>query len=151
MQVLPSSILFCCTMNEIRSAMAEGIMKRFHGGQVFVDSVGVRQGGLDPLMVEVMREIGVDMARHRPKTFDGLTDDSFDVAVALSPDAQAAAADLTRYMHCELRLWNITDPSLMEGTRDGRLAAYRQTRDQIQQRILDLFPRLHSKELRQPD
>jgi len=134
-------------MNEIRSAMAEGIMKRFHGGQVFVDSAGVRQGGLDPLMVEVMREIGVDMARHNPKTFDNLTDDSFDVAIALSPEAQSAATALTRYMHCDLRLWSIADPSLMEGTREARLAAYRHTRDQIQQRILDLFPRLHSKDI----
>ena len=147
MQILPSAVLFCCSMNEIRSAMAEGIMKQFHGWQVFVDSVGVRQGGLDPLMVEVMREIGVDMARHRPKTFDNLTDDSFDMAIALSSEAQVSAAELTRYVHCELRLWNITDPSLSEGSRDARLAAYRQARDQIQQRILDLFLRLHSRDI----
>jgi protein-tyrosine-phosphatase len=139
--ILPSSILFCCTMNEIRSPMAEGIMKRFHGARVFVDSVGVRQGGVDPLMVEVMAEIGVDMSRHRPKIFDALTDDSFDMAIALSPEAKLSAEDLTRYMHCDVRLWNISDPSLSEGTRDARLAAYRQTRDQLQQKILDLFPR----------
>ena len=117
-------------------------MKRFHGGQVFVDSVGVHQGGLDPLMVEVMSEIGVDMSRHRPKTFGNLTDDSFDVAIALSGEARAAADDLTRYMHCDVRLWAIADPSLAEGSRNSRLAAYRQTRDQLQQKILDLFPRL---------
>ena len=139
--ILPSSILFCCTMNEIRSPMAEGIMKRFHGSRVFVDSVGVHQGLLDPLMVEVMSEIGVDMARHRPKTFGNLADDSFDMAVALSTEARHEADDLTRYMHCEVRLWNIMDPSLTEGTRAGRLAAYRQTRDQLQQKILDLYPR----------
>ena len=117
-------------------------MKRFHGGQVFVDSVGVRQGRLDPMMVEVMTEIGVDMARHRPKTFDNLTDASFDFAIALSGEARTAADDLTRYMHCDVRLWNITDPSLSEGSRNARLAAYRQTRDQLQQKILELFPRL---------
>jgi len=139
--ILPSSVLFCCTMNEIRSPMAEGIMKRFHGGQVFVDSAGLRQGGLDPLMVEVMAEVGVDMTRHKPKVFGNLTDDSFDVAIALSPEAQQAAHDLTRYRHCDVRLWNIVDPSLSEGSRDARLAAYRQTRDQLQHKILDLFPR----------
>ena len=116
-------------------------MKRFHGGQVFVDSVGVRQGALDPLMVVVMSEIGVDMSRHKPKVFGNLAADSFDVAIALSPEAEHAAADLTRYMHCDVRLWNVTDPSLMEGSRESRLAAYRQTRDQLQQKILDLFPR----------
>jgi protein-tyrosine-phosphatase len=139
--ILPSSVLFCCTMNEIRSPMAEGIMKRFHGTQVFVDSAGARQGGLDPLMVEVMAEIGVDMSRHKPKTFDQLTDDSFDMALAMSPEAKAAADEMTRYMSCDVRLWNIVDPSLTEGSRDARLAAYRATRDQIQQKILDLFPR----------
>lgn len=141
MLVLPSSVLFCCTMNEIRSPMAEGIMKRFHGTQVFVDSAGLRQGGLDPLMVEVMGEIGIDMSRHKPKIFDNLADDSFDMAIALSPEAQTAAADITRYMHCDVRLWNVADPSLTEGTREARLAAYRHARDAMQQKILDLFPR----------
>lgn len=116
-------------------------MKRFHGTQVFVDSAGARQGGLDPLMVEVMAEIGVDMSRHKPKTFDNLTDDSFDMAIAMSPEAKDAADEMTRYMSCDVRLWNIVDPSLTEGSRDARLAAYRATRDQIQQKILDLFPR----------
>jgi protein-tyrosine phosphatase len=139
--ILPSSVLFCCTMNEIRSAMAEGIMKRFHGNQVFVDSAGVRQGGLDPMMVEVMGEIGVDMSRHKPKTFENLTDDSFDMAIALSQEGKGAADEMTRYMSCDVRLWNIVDPSLTEGSREARLAAYRATRDQIQHKILDLFPR----------
>ena len=117
-------------------------MKRFHGGQVFVDSVGVRQGGFDPLMADVMSAIGVDMARHRPKIFTNLTDYPFEVAIALSDEARTAADDLTRYMHCDVRLWNITDPFLSEGSRNAQLAAYRQTRDQLQQKILDLFPRL---------
>ena len=139
--ILPSSALFCCTMNEIRSPIAEGIMERFHGTQVFVDSIGVRLGSLDPLMVAVMSEIGVDMARHRPKSFESQADDSFDMAIALSTEAEHAAADLTRYMHCEVRLWKIVDPSVAEGSREARLAAYRQTRDQLQQKILELFPR----------
>ncbi len=139
--ILPSSVLFCCTMNEIRSPMAEGIMKRFHGTQVFVDSAGARQGGLDPLMVEVMAEIGVDMTRHKPKIFDNLTDDSFDMAIAMSPEAKVVADEMTRYMSCDVRLWNIVDPSLTEGSRDARLAAYRATRDQLQHKILDMFPR----------
>jgi protein-tyrosine-phosphatase len=141
MQVLPSSVLFCCTMNEVRSPMAEGIMKRFHGARVFVDSVGAKPSEtLDPLMVEVMKEIGVDMSRHKPKSFDVLTDDSFDVAIALSAEAEAWAADLTRYLDCDMRRWTVSDPTATEGSREARLAAYRQVRDQLQQKILDLFP-----------
>ena len=141
MNVLPSAVLFCCTMNEVRSPMAEGLMKRFHGRRVFVQSVGIHTGKLDPFMVEVMAEIGVDMRKHKPKTFDSLEDDSFDVVISLSPHAQHKAVELTRYMHCEVRRWNIFDPSLTEGTRDAQLTAYRQVRDQLQQKILELFPR----------
>ncbi len=138
--ILPSSVLFCCTMNEVRSPMAEGIMKRFHGVQVFIDSVGVRLGNLDPFMVEVMGEIGVDMRKHKPKTFDALEDESFDMVIALSPHAQHKAVDLVRYMHCDVRFWNTFDPTLIEGTRDARLEGYRQVRNQLQEKILDLFP-----------
>ena len=126
--------------------MAEGIMKRFHGKRVFVDSAGVHQGKLDPFMVEVMGEIGVDMSKHKPKTFDNLTDDSFDVVVSLSPEAQHKAVDLTRYMHCDLRRWNLMDPSLVEGSREIRLAAYRALRTSLQQKILELFPRSEEDE-----
>ncbi len=116
-------------------------MKRFHGNRVFVDSVGAHPSErLDPLMVEVMKEIGVDMSRHKPKSFDALTDASFDMAIALSAEAEASAADLTRYIDCDVRRWNVSDPTATEGSRDARLAAYRQVRDQLQQKILDLFP-----------
>lgn len=141
MQVLPSAVLFCCNLNQVRSPMAEGILKRFHGARIFVDSAGVREGTLDPLMVEVMREIGVDMSRHQPKALTNLDADSFELVIALSLPAQEKAQNLTRYMHCDVRTWDIPDPTVVEGTRAARLAAYRQVRDEIQQKILDLFPR----------
>lgn len=141
MQVLPSAVLFCCSLNQVRSPMAEGIMKRFHGARVFVDSAGVQLGGQDPFMIEVMREIGVDMSRHQPKTLGALDPDQFELVIALSPQAKQTAEQLTRYMHCDVRTWDIPDPTLAEGTHAARLAAYRTVRDQIQQKILDLFPR----------
>lgn len=141
MQILPSAVLFCCNLNEVRSPMAEGILKRFHGGRIFVDSAGIQEGGQDPFMIEVMREIGVDMSRHRPKVLGNLEADSFEVVIALSPAAQEKAETLTRYMHCDVRTWDIPDPAGAEGTREARLAAYRQVRDQLQRKILDLFPR----------
>lgn len=116
-------------------------MKRFHGRRVFVDSIGVRQRKLDSFMVEVMTEIGVNMSNHKPKVFDNLTDDSFNVVASLSPKAQHKAVDLTRYMHCDVKRWTMFDPSLAEGSRESRLAAYRQVLDQLQQRILDVFPK----------
>ncbi|MFL2770191.1 MAG: low molecular weight phosphatase family protein [Rhodospirillaceae bacterium] len=142
MEFLPSSLLFCCTMNIVRSPMAEGIMKRFHGERIFVDSVGVRSGEIDPFMVEVMGEIGVDMSGHISKTFDDLEDDSFDYVISLSPNAQHKAVDLTRYMACEVLFWNTFDPTFVEGSRTHRLAAYRNVRDALQARILDIFPQM---------
>ncbi|HEY9163899.1 MAG TPA: low molecular weight phosphatase family protein, partial [Magnetovibrio sp.] len=77
----PSAVLFACTMNSIRSPMAEAIMKHFHGREVFVDSVGVRTRELEGFAVEVMAEIGIDISHHHPKTFDDLEDSSFDLVI----------------------------------------------------------------------
>ena len=81
------------------------------------------------------------IARNTTNVFiSGDTDDSFDFVVSLSTDAARHADDLTRYMHCDTRLWEIFDATQVEGTRETRLGAYRQARDQMQHRILELFP-----------
>lgn len=138
---LPSSVLFCCTFNAIRSPMAEGILKWLHGKRIFVDSVGVRRGEPDPFVLQVMDEIGIDVARHRPKVFEDLEDESFDLVVSLSPEAQHKAVELTRTNATDLEFWNTFDPSLAEGSRDTRLDAYRQVRDDLMRRIMARFPR----------
>jgi protein-tyrosine-phosphatase len=73
---LPGAVLFACTQNALRSPMAEAMLKHLHGGRIFVDSVGVRAGELDPFAVEVMEEIGISIEEHRAKTFDDLEDSS---------------------------------------------------------------------------
>ncbi|TVR81142.1 MAG: arsenate reductase ArsC [Rhodospirillales bacterium] len=138
---LPSAVLFACTHNAVRSPMAEGILKHLHGRQVFVDSVGVRPGAeTDPFAIAAMEEIGIDIARHRPKTFDDLEDESFDEIISLSPEAQHRAVEMTRVMACETVLWPTFDPTLIEGSRAVRLDAYRQVRDQLLERIRARFP-----------
>ncbi|MBX9634318.1 MAG: arsenate reductase ArsC [Magnetospirillum sp.] len=137
---LPSAVLFCCTFNAIRSPMAEGIFRRFHGTRIFVDSVGVKTEETDPFAVSVMDEIGIDISKHRAKTFEELEDDSFDVIVSLSPEAQHKAVELTRTNACEVEFWPTFDPTLVEGSRDARLDAYRQVRDELMRHILARFP-----------
>jgi protein-tyrosine-phosphatase len=137
---LPGSVLFCCTLNAIRSPMAEGILKLLHGRRIYVDSVGLRAGEVDPFAVAAMDEIGVDLARHRGKTFDDLEDTSFDLIVSLSPEAQHRAVEMTRTMACEVEFWNTFDPSLVEGSREARLDAYRAVRDTLMTRIQTRFP-----------
>lgn len=137
---LPSAVLFCCTFNAIRSPMAEGLFRRMYGTRAYVASVGVKTDELDPFAVAVMDEIGIDISRHKPRTFDELEDDSFDVIISLSPEAQHKAVDLTRTNACEVEFWNTFDPTLVEGSRDARLDAYRQVRDDLERRIRKRFP-----------
>ena len=138
---LPGSVLFACGENRIRSPMAEALMKLLHGRRVYVDSVGVRSGGeADAFAVAVMDEIGVDLSRHRPKSFDDLADDYFDVVVSLSPEAQHRAVELTRSSSCEIEYWPTPDPSFAEGNREARLEAYRELRFLLQRRIRERFP-----------
>ncbi len=102
--------------------------------------MGVREEDIDPLAVEVMEEIGIDLSRHRSKSFDDLEDTSYDVIVSLSPEAQHRAVELTRVMACEVEYWPLLDPAHVEGTREQRLDVYRQIRDQLMQRIKRRFP-----------
>jgi protein-tyrosine-phosphatase len=125
--------------------MAEGLLKYLLGHRIYVDSVGVRPLEIDPFVVEVMDEIGIDLSKHRPKSFEDLEDTSYDLIVSLSPEAQHSAVELTRTMACEVEFWNTLDPSIVEGNREMRLDAYRQVRDQLMRRIerrfeLDLKP-----------
>jgi protein-tyrosine-phosphatase len=120
--------------------MAEGLMKHFHGKRIYCDSVGVRTEEVDPLMVAVMSEIGIDIRRHRGKTFEELSDLSYDLVITLSPEAQHRAMELTRRMACDVEYWPTFDPSVTEGSRDTRLDAYRHVRDELKRRILGRFP-----------
>lgn len=140
MAELPGAVLFACTMNAVRSPMAEAILKARLGRRVYVDSVGVRSEDIDPFVIEVLDEIGIDISRHRAKTFDDLEDSSFDLVISLSPEAQHKAVEMTRWMACEVEFWNTFDPTLVEGSREMRLEAYRQVRDQLMRRIAERFP-----------
>jgi protein-tyrosine-phosphatase len=140
MAELPGSVLFACSENAIRSPMAEALMKHLHGKRVYVQSAGVRVGELDPFTVAVMDEIGIDLSRHHARTFEELEDDFFDLVISLSPEAQHRAVELTRTSHCEIEFWRTMDPSLIEGTREMRIEAYRNLRETLMQRLLARFP-----------
>jgi protein-tyrosine-phosphatase len=120
--------------------MAEGLMKYLHGQQVYVDSVGVRAAPIDPFVVAVLDEIGIDLSRHRPKSFEDLEDDYFDLVISLSPEAQHRAVELTRTSSCEIEFWPTMDPSLVDGSREVRLDAYRALREHLLKRLQARFP-----------
>jgi protein-tyrosine-phosphatase len=136
----PGSVLFCCTQNSIRSPMAEALLKYLHGTRIFVDSVGVRASEIDGFAIAAMDEIGIDLTKHKSKTFEQLEDTSFDLIISLSPEAQHSAVEMTRTMACDVEYWPTMDPSMIEGTREERLDAYRDVRDTLLARIRERFP-----------
>ena len=142
---LPHSVLFCCDHNAVRSPMAEGMMKKFYGTDSYVQSAGVKGDmEIDGFSIAVCSELGVELARHRSRSFDEMQewgDDlaAFDLVVALSPAAQRKALELTRYFHLDVEYWPILDPTGLGETRDQKLEIYRQARDQIKSRLIGRF------------
>lgn len=118
-------------------------MKRLYGVRVYVDSVGLRaetgELGADPFVVAVMDEVGVDLTGHRPKTFDDLEDQSFDLVISLSPESQHRAVELTRGRATDLEYWPTADPTLVMGQRDVMLDAYREVRKSLEARLIARF------------
>jgi len=150
---LPHSVLFCCDHNSVRSPMAEGIMKKFYGHDCYVQSVGVRSDmEIDGFAIAACQEIGVELSRHRTRSFDEMEDwgddlSGFDLVIALSPASQRRALELTRYFHLDVEYWPILDPTGIGDAREAKLAAYRKTRDQIRDRIVARFgPPTHAPE-----
>jgi protein-tyrosine-phosphatase len=133
-------VLFACSWNAIRSPMAAALLRHYRGNRLFVDSVGVRSQEVDAFAVAVMDEIGIDISGHQPKSFEELEDTSFDLVISLSPEAQHSAVELTRTMDCDVEFWPVLDPTVVEGDRETRLAAFRAVRDHLLSRIRERFP-----------
>jgi protein-tyrosine-phosphatase len=138
----PQSVLFACGLNSVRSPMAAALFKRLFGHLAYVGSAGVRTGELDPFAVAAMEEVGLDIAKHRPMTFEELEDWeglNFDLIVTLSPEAHHKALELTRTIAADVEYWPTPDPTDTEGSREQRLDAYRAVRDMLMRKIKDRF------------
>jgi protein-tyrosine-phosphatase len=133
------AVLFACTMNAVRSPMAAAMLRHLLGRMLYVESAGVKAGALDPLAVEVMDEIGIEIGAHKPRRFEDLEDGSFDLVITLSPEAQHKAVELTRTAATIVEYWPTLDPTSVEGSREQRLAAYRHVRDGLIARIRGRF------------
>jgi protein-tyrosine-phosphatase len=97
-----------------------------------------------------MEEVGIDIGAHRPLTFEELDDLeglNFDLIVTLSPEAHHKALELTRTLAADVEYWPTADPTAVEGSREQRLNAYRDVRDQLLRRIRERFsPRPRTNE-----
>jgi protein-tyrosine-phosphatase len=138
----PRAVLFACGLNAVRSPMAAALLQQMFGRAIYVGSAGVQKGELDPFAVAAMEEIGIDIARHKPVTFeelDELEGLNFDLIVTLSPPAHHKALELTRTHSAQVEYWPTVDPTATEGNREQRLDAYRALRDQLLAQIRARF------------
>ena len=136
---MEQAVLIACTMNAVRSPMAAAMLRHLAGRKLYVKSAGVRAGELDPLAVQAMEEIGLEIGKHQPRCFEDLEDGSFDLVITLSPEAQHKAMELTRTAATEVEYWPTMDPTAVEGSREQRLLAYRGVRDQLMERLKQRF------------
>src|SRR4029078_40163 len=145
----PHAVLFACGMNSVRSPMAAALMRQMLGMNVYVGSGGVEKGESDCFVIaargagevdrdsfalRAMEGVVIDISRHKPITFEELEDLeglNFDLIVTLSPPAHHRALELTRTVPAEVEYWPTADPTGTEGSREQRLNAYREVRDQL--------------------
>jgi len=138
---MTNAILFACNMNSVRSPMAAALLRLRAGQKAKVDSAGVYEGGLDPFVEMVMQEHGVSLESHEPKALSEVNLESFDVIIALTPEA---AVEARRYLPRErIEFWDIENPSEERGGREAILSAYRTVRDDLTKRLRKRFPELH--------
>lgn len=138
----PQAVLFACGMNAVRSPMAAGLFGQLFGKSIYVKSAGVQKGELDPFVVAVMDEIGIDISRHKPIDFEDLDELeglNFDLIVTLSPPAHHKALDLTRTIAADVEYWPTVDPTGIDGSREQKLDAYRDVRDTLMKQIRNRF------------
>lgn len=115
--------------------MAEALGRHFFGRQVYFASAGIRRGERNGFAIAAMDEIGIDISKHRPHTFEDLEDAYFDVIVTLSPEAHHKALECTRTLATDVVYWPTLDPTAVEGSRERILDAYRDVRDGLLERI----------------
>jgi protein-tyrosine-phosphatase len=141
----PQSVLFACGFNSVRSPMAESLLQQMFPQSLYVKSAGVKKGELDPFAVAVMAELGQDISGHKPITFEELEDWeglNFDLIITLSPEAHHKALELTRTLAADVEYWPTFDPTRTDGSREQKLAAYREVCDTLSMRIRKRFAKV---------
>jgi arsenate reductase len=126
-------VLILCTGNSARSQMAEGILR--HEGRDHFDvlSAGTEPSRVNPLAIEAMYEIGIDISHHRSKSVDEFSGQEFDYVITVCDKANVNCPIFpgqVRRIH-----WSFDDPAAAEGSEEERIAVFRRVRDQIQQRL----------------
>lgn len=137
------NILFVCNQNSVRSPMAAALLRLQDGLPAQIDSAGVYEGGLDPFVECVMKEIEVDMNAHEPKALDSIDIARFDRIIALTPEAAIALRE--RAPEACIEFWDVENPSEERGGREAVVDAYRRVREELSDRLRQRFPEFYEK------
>jgi protein-tyrosine-phosphatase len=131
------AVLFVCSLNAVRSPMAEAMTRIRYGRHIYVDSAGLQKSERDPFMLSALREIGIEFEDDQPHVLEEVDYEGFDLIIALSPEAHARAKEALRATAVELLHWPIPDATQATGTRDQRMMAYREVRETLDKLIRD--------------
>lgn len=129
-------VLFVCIHNSARSQMAEAFLNQVSAGQFEAESAGLEPGKLNPNVIEVMREAGIDISRNQTKSVFDLLEAGrqYDVVVTVCDAASAEACPVFPGKSKRLG-WSFSDPSQFTGTREEILVQTRKVRDEIKAKI----------------
>jgi arsenate reductase len=131
---MKKKVLFLCTHNSCRSQMAEGIVNNFLGDRFQAFSAGTEKTKVNPLAIEILAEIGIDISNHYSKTLDEFNGETFDHVITLCGSANEQCPIFfggVKRVHI-----GFDDPSRTTGTEEEVLAEFRRVRDEIKERLV---------------
>jgi len=128
----PIKVLFVCIHNSARSQMAEAYLKKFGGAEFEAESAGLEPGTLNPVVVEVMKEDGIDISGNKTKSAFNLHKQGrhYDYVITVCDESQAEKCPVYPGVMQKIH-WSFRDPSSFEGNLDEKLARTREVRDEI--------------------
>ena len=133
---MKQKVLFICIHNSARSQMAEAFLNQICGETFEASSAGIEPGKLNPNVIEVMREIGIDIAGNKTKSVQDMINSGEKFAYAITVCDETSAERCPIFPGTTKRLhWGFPDPSSFQGTREQILAKTREVRDAIKQKI----------------
>ena len=134
--IMKQKVLFICVHNSARSQMAEALLKQLCGDQFEAQSAGLEPGKLNPIVVEAMREIGIDISGNKTKAVGDFIRSGTTFAYVITVCDETSAERCPIFPGVSARLhWSFPDPSSFQGTPEAKLAKTREVRDAIQQQI----------------
>lgn len=133
-ELTPMKILFLCVANSARSQMAEGIARRVFGENIALTSAGSHPKSINPLAIEVMQEIGIDISHQVAKSIDTLEFSSIDLIITLCAEEVCLVVTGNQ----QQQHWPLPDPANPQLDKVAQKNLFRQVRDELMTRIIEL-------------